>query len=771
MPASDTTLYASWELITYDVSFAVDGGSPAPDDQTLEPGSLVTEPTAPSKTGYTFTGWFYEGNEWDFTSDKTPTSDITIEALYAPIVYQMTFDANGGSNEPAGQNVYYASLAKNPGSSTKTGYTFTGWYDDGVKWDFTTDGMPAGDVELSAGFDINEYTISFDSNEGSDVSDITQDFGTDVTEPGEPTLTGYTFAGWYSDSGLSSSYTFSTMPASDTTLYAKWEINQYTISFDSNDGSLVSDITQDYDTAVTKPTDPTKSGYTLAGWYSDSDLTSAYTFSKMPGEDTTLYAKWTAANYTVRFYGNGGSGTGSITDQYGHDIEAPTSPTRTGYTFSGWFPFTGDETVDQQYTDLATATLLNGSTQYWQTFKVSQTGALTKASAYIKGNDYWVDEAGPTEVYAFIKDTSLGAPSGENLAVSESLFIDKTIAWKDFTFTQPIVLEAGHTYALYVSVVNETYQVKFYMAHSTNPYPNGCSLPNMDANNDILFKVSLKPAGLPEFTFPTTMPAGDTNLSAAWTANQYTISFEENDGSTMSDITQDFDSTVTKPTDPTRDGYTFAGWYSDEALTSAYTFSKMPSSDTTVYAKWTAKQYTLSFDGNGGSSPSSIKQDYGTSVTAPTDPTRTGYSFNSWYTTVSILDQDIAKYYHYYVPVYDAWQTFSVSQTARLEALEISIGKNGGSVDVVASIYETDEYGDPTGSPIATSAPVTISNYNSFNTFRMTSPIVLEADTLYAYRVSSVTAEEPFQVVRTIDDSYMSGAMYLGSAVSPSSAR
>jgi uncharacterized repeat protein (TIGR02543 family) len=97
------------------------------------------------------------------------------------------------------------------------------------------------------------------------------------------------------------------MPSQATTLYAKWTINQYTITFDSNDGTSVTAITQDFDTAVSAPTNPTRTGYTFAGWFTDEALTTSYTFTTMPSEATTLYAKWTINQSSINFVGGGDS--------------------------------------------------------------------------------------------------------------------------------------------------------------------------------------------------------------------------------------------------------------------------------------------------------------------------------------------------------------------------------------------------------------------------------------------------------------------------------
>ena len=126
--------------------------------------------------------------------------------------------------------------------------------------------------------DKPKYTITFDSNGGSDVKAITQYEGSAVTAPAEPTREGYTFAGW--DKEIPAK-----MPAENITITAKWTINQYTITFDSNGGSDVKAITQDYNSSVKAPADPTREGYTFDGW--DKEIP-----AKMPAENITITAKW-----------------------------------------------------------------------------------------------------------------------------------------------------------------------------------------------------------------------------------------------------------------------------------------------------------------------------------------------------------------------------------------------------------------------------------------------------------------------------------------------
>ena len=189
--------------------------------------------------------------------------------------YTVTFQSEGGS-EVASQ-IRANTPADQPADPTKEGYTFIGWYNGESEWNFET--PVTADLTLTAKWQINRYTITFDTAGGSEVPSITQDYGTAITPPAAPTRTGYTFAGW--DKTIPA-----TMPAGDMTITARWQLNQYTITFDTAGGSEVPSITQDYGTAITAPANPTKTGYTFAGW----DKTIPAT---MPAGDMTITARWT----------------------------------------------------------------------------------------------------------------------------------------------------------------------------------------------------------------------------------------------------------------------------------------------------------------------------------------------------------------------------------------------------------------------------------------------------------------------------------------------
>ena len=203
-------------------------------------------------------------------NDKTniPNPDGT------PVTVTYDYGERGGIY--AKQIVQAGEKAIEPDVPSRQGYQFTDWYLDDTKYDFNT--AVTGNMTLTAKWTANSYTIAFDTDGGSEVAPITQDYGTQITAPADPTREGYTFIGW--DKAIPA-----TMPAEDLTVTAQWRINQYTIAFDTDGGSAIAPITQDYGTQITAPADPTREGYTFIGWDKAIPAT-------MPAESITITAQW-----------------------------------------------------------------------------------------------------------------------------------------------------------------------------------------------------------------------------------------------------------------------------------------------------------------------------------------------------------------------------------------------------------------------------------------------------------------------------------------------
>ena len=268
---SRLSITGDYEMIylpgTYGTGSAVTDMKPHNNILTLR-GALFT------RKGYTQVGWStVDGGEkvYGFEDVYTQNEALTLYPVWNANQYTITFDTNGGSEiAPITQD--YGTEITAPDNPTRKGYTFKGWDKE------IPETMPAENITVKAQWEINQYTIAFDTNGGSEIAPITQDYGTEITAPDNPTRKGYTFKGW--DKEIPK-----TMPAKNITVKAQWEINQYTITFDTNGGSEIAPITQDYGTEITAPDNPTRKGYTFKGW--DKEIPET-----MPAENITITARW-----------------------------------------------------------------------------------------------------------------------------------------------------------------------------------------------------------------------------------------------------------------------------------------------------------------------------------------------------------------------------------------------------------------------------------------------------------------------------------------------
>ena len=277
VPADVTELTVQWTAPTYTVTLHANGGTINNGNVTeYTYGVGATLPTADDMTytGYTFKGWYDNENLTGSpvtAISNTETGNKEYWAKWEINQYTITVKPeNGKADITITQD--YGTPITSPADPIREGYTFIGWDREIPKT------VPAENMTITAQWEINQYTITFDTNGGSEIAPITQDYGTNITAPADPTREGYTFIGWDRDIPV-------TMPAENITVTAQWEINRYTITFDTAGGSDIAPITQDYGTNITAPADPTREGYTFIGWDKAIPTT-------MPAENITVTAQW-----------------------------------------------------------------------------------------------------------------------------------------------------------------------------------------------------------------------------------------------------------------------------------------------------------------------------------------------------------------------------------------------------------------------------------------------------------------------------------------------
>ena len=324
---SDTLGSDGLKVVTLDLGGGTLGNSSDAIQIIVKNGSTFTAPasdglTRPDGDTDNYFMWL-DGNGNSYEPGASVPADVTeLTVQWTAPTYAVTLNTNGGTINNGNVTGYtYGVGATLPAADdmTYTGHTFKGWYDnENLTGSPVTaiGGAETGNKEYWAKWEINQYTIAFDTNGGSEIAPITQDYGTEITAPDNPTRKGYTFKGW--DKEIPE-----TMPAENITVKAQWEINQYTIAFDTNGGSEIAPITQDYGTEITTPDNPTRKGYTFKGW--DKEIPET-----MPAENITVKAQWEINQYTITFDTNGGSEIAPITQDYGTEITAPDNPTKIG---------------------------------------------------------------------------------------------------------------------------------------------------------------------------------------------------------------------------------------------------------------------------------------------------------------------------------------------------------------------------------------------------------------------------------------------------------
>ena len=277
------------KVVTLDLGGGTLGGSSEDIQIIVKNGESFTAPSAeglPRPDGDTDNYFMWlDGNGNSYEPGGSVPADVTeLTVQWTAPTYAVTLNTNGGTINNGNVTGYtYGVGATLPAADdmTYTGHTFKGWYDnENLTGSPVTaiGGAETGNKEYWAKWEINPYTITFDTNGGSEIAPITQDYGTEITAPDNPTRKGYTFKGW--DKEIPK-----TMPAENITVKAQWEINRYTITFDTAGGSEIAPITQDYGTNITAPADPTREGYTFIGWDKAIPTT-------MPAENITVTAQW-----------------------------------------------------------------------------------------------------------------------------------------------------------------------------------------------------------------------------------------------------------------------------------------------------------------------------------------------------------------------------------------------------------------------------------------------------------------------------------------------
>ena len=348
---TEITLEASYEEEVYTITFDSKGGS-AVTSINVKFNDKAPVPTEPTRTGYTFLGWFEANKDTKFDFTNTPvTSNLTLEAKWKANKVNVTFDYNYESVQTTTVEQKYHDYYKFPTEPTRTGYIFLGWFENkenGEEVLANTYVTNEQEHTLYAHWKIDKYKVIFDSNGGTEIEQNELAYGQVIPEPTEPKREGYDFLGWFTDATNGTQITFNnnlTVGSDDVTYYAHWEAYPYTVKYDG----LAEEKNTKYDEkfTITNKEVP-KKGYEFIGWSTEENPSSVL-YNK--GEEVinlsveyngtvTLHPVYRSINYTITFNSNTGTGHLDNINNVTYNQNTLTLPTNTftkyGYTFKGW---------------------------------------------------------------------------------------------------------------------------------------------------------------------------------------------------------------------------------------------------------------------------------------------------------------------------------------------------------------------------------------------------------------------------------------------------
>lgn len=357
----------------YTVSFETNGGSKIA-HLNLEEGEVLEKPNNPtSEYCSEFTGWYTDPNfENEYNFNNPIFEDVTLYAGWSMctrdldyIKYKVTFNSNGGSSVET-QEVFNKQTASAPSNITHSKCsTFTGWYTDSTlkkKYNFSS--PVTSNITLYAGWDNCKdyssvyYTVSFDTNEGSEIEEQMVLKNSKVLTPEDPTKYNCSFSGWYKDKDLKNKYDFNTKVTNNITIYAKWNCNKeekpyYTVVFDTLSDTKIEPQIIASGGKINKPKNPTIKDCTFQNWYTnEKDYGSGFDFNTPVTRNITLkahyacYKKQDEKIYTVKFENYGKFDIPDVYVKENEKLTRPSDPTDKWCKFAGWY---SDENLTKSF--------------------------------------------------------------------------------------------------------------------------------------------------------------------------------------------------------------------------------------------------------------------------------------------------------------------------------------------------------------------------------------------------------------------------------------
>ena len=607
---ADQTLYAKWNINSYNVVFDLDNGE-STQTNILNYNDPIVYPTGFVKEGYTFNGW-------DMIVENVPANDLKITAQWTINTYKVLFTIIEESSFKE-EYVVYNEPIPYPQDFEREGYTFTGWDKDNVL-------MPAYDLNITAGWKINTYTIAFDHNDGKHIEYFEYTYMDPVTYPKEYFKMGYSFLEW--------DLYIEFMPARNLTITIKWVINEYKLFVDFVNGTdpLIKYVP--YNEAFELPTDVKRDGYDFVSWSSDVRV--------MPPNNLAITAEWSIKIYQLTLDFNNGTEPEISFVTFGDVIYYPEEMYREGYTFDEWeydhvympgmdfkntakwiinsytvtFDFDNGTVLEvvQNYND----TIIyppNPTKEGWKFFR------WNKNLEYVPASNVTITAQWATKIFFVTFDPDNGDPcSTSELRFEDPIDFPTEITKEGYTLsgwdttetTMPArnfttkAIWSINSYSVVFDLDNgETPVEKIYEFNELIEYPE----PTKEGHTFLEWSEA-----------PTNMPARNFTIKATWSVNSYSVVFDFDNGETPVEKIYEFNELIEYP-EPTKEGHTFLEW--SEAPTN------MPARNFTIKATWSVNSYDLTFEFDNGTEPSVATVSYGQEIEYP-EATKEGHTFLKW---------------------------------------------------------------------------------------------------------------------------------------------
>ena len=655
MPDEALTYYAIWQINQHTITWNANGGEVLTGDYTsgsVNYGTTITKPTDPTRYGHDFKGWAAKENPTlaDVTTPATtmPDNDLTYYAVWEVHKHQLTWYPNGGeftNSDPSGL-VAFGTTITMP-LVNRTDWKMAGWA--------TSDNATPNDVETPAQTmpdnDLTYYAIwilktnyvtwkqNYSENDDANFTATSVEVGDPIVAPtGNPSREHYQFLGWSAtrDGVVIKDDNYGTMDENKKEFYARWKLNKNSLSWDANGGdALTGNYTQgmvDYDSEITKPDEPTRTGYSFEGWSLAANSTETVVITTMPDNNVTYYAVWSANTYKVVWkYNNGTDETFAETDVvFGQDIVAPDSkPTRDYNICVGWSATSTDIAAQDNLGTLET----EGATFYaiWQLRKFNLTWDANGGQFngnYTQGDvEYGTEIVAPTVTKTNYIFGGWGTIAKPDSAVSITTMPDSTLSciaiWKPELYAVEWRLndDTGNNYT--TSTVN-------YGTAITAPEVN----PKREHYQFLGWSETNNGNVIADFG---TMDSNHKIFYAQWHINSNTLAWNANGGELSGDYTTglvEYGADVTAPV-ATRTGYAFNGWGTYAEAPHSVDVSTMPDANVEYFALWTPNTYNVVWMRNDGTNDSYTTTEvaFGNTIEKPANPSRDNYQFAGWAAT------------------------------------------------------------------------------------------------------------------------------------------